>query len=335
MTRRARLKGLAFVGVFATLVGVAFALAPAPGPKRFRVEGNRIVAPDGHRFVIKGVVSPYGTFGGGDAGGLGRINEKLAARDFARIRALGANTVKVYVNPPEVSSRSERARLDRVVRAARAEGLLVILTGFYGTHQQTLRWVRAMARTHAGNPWVWLLPINEPGCSVHRATTASCVNWAGWQHRHRKYLRAIRAAGMRNPVVVNTPGFSWDVSGVERHPLGDRQVVLGAHRYANDERRLGQSQRAEIQAAWAGFTERRAVVLDELGNWNGTQFPNSFAWTRDMVRFARRWVARRGGSGAVGFAWRWSDPNTMVAPGGELTPWGRAFVRGYLRSAGG
>ncbi len=306
-----------------------FAVAPAP-QEPFRVEGNRIVAPDGERFVIRGVVSPYGAFAGGDAAGLGRVNERRAEADFGRIAELGANTVKIYVHPPQARSRSARDRLDSVVHAARSQGLLVILTGFFATRQQTLPWVRAMAEAYADDPWIWLLPMNEPGCTVRRPSAAACGDWKGWQRDQRAYLRAIRAAGMSSPVMVNTPGYSWDLSGVRQHPLGDDQVVLGAHRYANANTRLGPKQRQEIDAAWAGLARRRAVVLDELGNWNGAQFANSAAWTRDMVRFARSWVAKRDGSGVVGFAWRWSDANTMTLPGGRLTAWGRVFVRGYL-----
>lgn len=332
MSRVPRPRAFALAGALLALAG-GFAIAPA-SKERFRVEGNRIVAPDGERFVVKGVVSPYGSFGGGDAAGLGRVNERRAEEDFRRIAKLGANTVKVYVHPPQASSEPERERLDAVVEAARTQGLLVILTGFYGTRVETLPWIRAMAEAYADDPWVWLLPMNEPGCSVPRPSAAACRDWGRWQRDHRAYLRAIRAAGMRNPVMVNTPGYSWDLSGVRRHPLGDRQVVLGAHRYANANTRLGPQQRSEIDGAWASLGRRRPVVLDELGNWNGPEFPNSLAWTRDMVRFARRWVERREGSGIVGFAWRWSDGNSMTRLGGGLTPWGRAFVRGYLRRTG-
>lgn len=309
---------------------VAWLTVGPAAQERFRVEGNRILAPDGERFVVKGVVAPYGSFGGGDAAGLGRHNERRAEEDFRRLAELGANTVKVYVHPPEVSSEAERQRLDRVVQAAREQGLLVILTGFYGTREETLGWVGAMADAYADDPWVWLLPMNEPGCSVPQPSHDACVDWDTWQRDHRGYLRAIRAEGMRNPVMVNAPGYSWDLSGVRSHPLGDDQVVLGAHRYANEQTELGPKQRNQIEAAWAALGERRAVVLDELGNWNGPEFPNSLAWTRDMVEFARRWVARRGGAGLVGFAWRWSDGNSMTQRGGGLTPWGRAFVEGYL-----
>jgi hypothetical protein len=323
-----RPKAFALAGAVLALAG-GFAVAHV-SEERFRVDGNRIVAPDGERFVVKGVVSPYGSFGGGDAAGLGRFNERRAEDDFRRIAGLGANTVKVYVHPPQASSESERDRLDEVVQAARSQDLLVILTGFYGTRKDTLPWVRAMAETYADDPWVWLLPMNEPGCSVPRPSPAGCRDWDGWQRDHRAYLRAIRAAGMDNPVMVNTPGYSWDVSGVRRYPLGDGQVVLGAHRYANTNIELGPKQRKEIDAAWASFGQHRPVVLDELGNWNGPAFPNSLAWTRDMVRFARHWVEGRDGSGLVAFAWRWSDGNSMTRRGGGLTAWGRAFVRGYL-----
>jgi hypothetical protein len=328
MRRPARVRALAVTGAAMALAG-GFAVAPTP-EEPFRVEDNRIVAPDGNRFVIRGVVSPYGSFAGGDAAGLGRVNERRAEADFARIAELGANTVKIYVHPPEARSQAARERLDEVVHAARSQGLLVILTGFFDDRQQTLPWVRAMAETYADDPWIWLLPMNEPGCTVPRPSAAACRNWARWQRDQRAYLRAIRAAGMKSPVMVNTPGYSWDLSGIRTHPLGDDQVVLGAHRYANANTRLGPKQRREIQAAWAGLAKRRAVVLDELGNWNGFQFANSPAWTRDMVGFARGWVERRGGSGVVGFAWRWSDANTMTRRGGRLTPWGRVFVRGYL-----
>jgi hypothetical protein len=325
---RRRLTRLAFAGAAATALAGVLALASSSG-EGFRVEGNRILDPDGERFVIKGVVAPYGSFGGGDAAGLGLVNERRAGQDFRQLAELGANTVKVYVHPPEASSAAECERLDGVVRAARDEGLLVILTGFYGTRDETLRWVRAMAEGYADDPWVWLLPMNEPGCSVPRPSHAACVDWDAWQRDHRAYLRAIRAAGMRSPVMVNAPGYSWDLSGVPTHPLGDDQVVFGAHRYANEQTELGPKQRAEIEAAWAALGERRAVVLDELGNWNGPEFPNSLAWTRDMVGYTRRWVAQRGGAGLVGFAWRWSDANTMTR-GSRLTPWGRVFVHGYL-----
>jgi hypothetical protein len=297
---------------------------------RFRVEGNRIVDPDGARFVMRGVVAPYGTFAGGDAAGLGRRNERSAPEDFERIAELGANTVKVYVTPDTVDDEAGRERLDEVVQAARDQDLVVVLTGFYAEFEETLPWVRRAAERYADDPYVWILPMNEPGCTVPEPGRA-CTDYERWQRDHRRYVAAIREAGMESPIVVNTPGYSWDLTGVRDHPLGDEDIVLGAHRYANDSTSLTPEGRRQIERGWARLASRRPVVLDEVGNYNGDGFGNSVEWTREMIDYARHWVERRQGSGVVAFNWRWSDPNTLTSPAdGELTEWGRIFVERFL-----
>jgi hypothetical protein len=317
------------------IVGALVATLVAFGDEgRFRVEGNRILAPDGERFVMKGVVAPYGTFAGGDAAGLGRHNERSAPEDFERIAELGANTVKVYVTPSAVDDEAGRERLDEVVDAARAEGLVVVLTGFYADFEETLPWVRRTAADYAGDPYVWLLPMNEPGCTVPEPG-AACTDYESWQREHRRYVDAIRDAGMNSPIVVYAPGYSWDLTGVPEHPLGDEDIVLGAHRYANDARGLTAEGRREIEEGWARMARTRPVVLDEVGNYNGEGFANSVTWTREMIEYARGWVERGQGSGVVAFNWRWSDPNTMTSPeDGRLTEWGRIFVERFLEETG-
>ncbi|MGH3995143.1 MAG: glycoside hydrolase family 5 protein, partial [Pseudonocardiaceae bacterium] len=295
----------------------------------FRVEGNRILDPDGERFTVKGVVAPYGTFAGGDGGGLAERNERHAAADFDRMRELGINTVKIYVTPSRMLGERARARLDRVVQAARDRDLLVILTGFWGRPHTTGRWVRTMARTYRDDAWVWLLPMNEPGCTG--PDTSDCGDWEAWQRSWRAYVRVIRAAGMESPIVVNAPGWSWNLSQVESYPLRDDQLVLGAHRYANDQPSFHAGEREEVERSWARLARERPVLLDEVGNWDGPNFANSPAWTRGMVDFAARWVREEEGAGVVAFNWRWSDPNSLTRAGGKLTGWGRTFLRGYLR----
>ena len=317
----------AMLGIVGALVLALVAFDDGGG---FRVEGNRIVAPDGSRFVMKGVVAPYGTFAGGDAAGLGRLNERSAFEDFERIAELGANTVKVYVTPTAVDDEAGRERLDKVVDAARAEDLVVVLTGFYAEFDETLPWVRRAAADYAADPYVWLLPMNEPGCTVPDPG-AACTDYATWQREHRRYVEAIRAAGMDSPIMVNAPGYSWDLTGVREHPLGDSNVVLGAHRYANDARGLTAEGRHQIEEGWARMARTRPVVLDEVGNYNGDGFANSVTWTREMISWARGWVEQGAGSGVVAFNWRWSDPNTLTSPeNGRLTEWGRIFVERFL-----
>lgn len=323
-----RLAPIAFLTVVA-LVAAAVALASSGGADRFRVDGNRILDPDGEQFIVKGVVAPYGTFAGGDPGGLASRNYKHAARDFERLRKLGVNTVKVYMTPSRMLRRRAQARLDKVVRAARERDLLVILTGFWGRPRTTRRWVREMAETYRDDAWVWLLPMNEPGCTG--PDTSPCGDWEAWQRNWRGYIRTIRDAGMEAPIVVNTPGWSWNLAPIAFYPLGDDQLVLGAHRYANDEPRFHAGERAEVRRSWARLAQQRPVLLDEVGNYNGPEFANSEAWTRGMVDFAARWVREDEGAGVVAFNWRWSDPNSLTDPDGGLSSWGRSFVERYLR----
>jgi hypothetical protein len=328
------LPALVVAALALVITGIYVVRGAASEPDGFRVDGNRIVGPDGERFVAHGVVAPYGTFAGGDAKGLGRVNYDAAARDFARIKRLGANTVKIYVAPRAVPPGSANARrLTRVVAAARRQDLVVFLTGFWGRPRETLPWVRRMAHAYRDDPYVWMLPMNEPGCTVQGGSPKSreCTDANAWHAHHRRYVRAIRDAGMDSPIVVNGPEYSWNVAKVAHRDLGDDNVVLGAHRYANDARTLTAQGRAESDAGWAALAERRAVVLDEVGAYNGPQFANSLAWARDMLEFGSRWVNERGGSGVIGFNWRWSDGNSMVGRGGRLTGWGRAFVGLYLR----
>ncbi|MGH2745154.1 MAG: glycoside hydrolase family 5 protein [Pseudonocardiaceae bacterium] len=322
-------------GAVVLIAALMAALVAFADGGRFRVDGNRIVAPDGERFVMKGVVAPYGTFAGGDAAGLGRRNEQSAPEDFERIAELGANTVKVYVTPNTMQDEAGRSRLAEVVEAARDQDLVVVLTGFYADFEETLPWVRRAAEEYAGDPYVWILPMNEPGCTVPEPG-AACTDYEGWQREHRRYVDAIRGAGMESPIIVNTPGYSWDLTGVRDHPLGDPDVVLGAHRYANDATGLTAEGRSQIEHGWARLGSRRPVVLDEVGNYNGDEFGNSIDWTREMIDYARGWVERGEGSGVVAFNWRWSDPNTLTSPeDGELTEWGRIFVERFLEPTGG
>ncbi len=321
----------------AVLLVVALAVAiaalawaqEAEQPGGFHVEGNRILDPDGQEFVIKGVVAPYGPFAGGDGGGIALRNEEQAPRDFERLRHLGVNTVKVYVTPHRMLEPEPQARLDRVVRAARDQGLLVILTGFWGQLETTRRWLHDMAKSYRDDDWVWLLPMNEPGCTG--PDPSGCRDWDGWQRDWRSYIATIRDAGMESPIVVNVPSWSWNLSQLASYALDDDQLVLGAHRYANDSSSFDAEEREEVERSWAGLADSKPVVLDELGNYDGPEFPNSFEWTRGMVEFAARWVNDDEGAGVVAFNWRWSDPNTLTQQNGELTRWGRAYLDRYLR----
>ena len=163
----------------------------------FTVRNGQIMAPDDRRFVVKGVVIPYGTFAGGDANGLGTRNFLNAPGDFKRLRGLGVNTIKVLVTPkPE--DRSQLSRLRTVVSQAREQGLVVEIGAAFTGSTRARNLMRGLAAEYADDPYVWLQPMNEPNCAVSDPAP-ECFDWVLWQRQQRALIRTIRGQGMSRP----------------------------------------------------------------------------------------------------------------------------------------
>jgi len=307
--------------------------APLAGAARegFRVEGNRLYDPAGRPFTVRGVVMPYGTFAGGPGASHDRLNFERLPDDLRRVRRAGANLIRVFASP-DAARPARFARLERTVALARAEGLVVQLSGAFATFAQARPWVRRLAERFHADPWVWIQPMNEPQCTTDADRAAGwCEDWGRWQREHRAYVRDIRAAGVRSPIVVNGPAFSFDLRPIARHPLGDDAILYGAHRYGNTHAEFDASERTAVEQGIAQPSRTHPVLVDEIGSFNGPQFPNSLAWAKGMTRWIAEWTARGDGLGATGFNWRWSDPNSMLGPDDRLSPWGEVFVRTVLR----
>lgn len=326
---------LALVGLAALLlVGhqVVTRAADSTGPAGFHTEGGRILDAEGKPFLVKGVTIPYGTFAGGPGGGpdpgeLGQRNFATVPADLRRLKATGVNLVRVMAHPS-----SDRGRLRQVIRWARAEGLIVELSNVEKDPTRGRPWVTELAREYRGDSGIWLQPVNEPNCRSE-GPNDRCGDWKAWQDEQIPYIRAIRAAGVRSPIVVNGPSFSWDLSQVDAYPLGDDDVIYGAHRYANNEPTFSEAQQAEVDRLWGGLAVDHAVIVDEVGAYDGPTFANSPAWTEGFLAYVTDWVQHRGGSGAIGFTWRWYDGNSLTDARGALTPWGQTFDR-FLRNLG-
>jgi hypothetical protein len=296
------------------------------GSGRFHVQGTKIVAPDGSRFVVRGVVIPYGTFAGGDPGGVGQRNATQFPADLRRLRGLGANTVRIFTTP-STGQPANWAKLQRLVAQARDDGFVVEISTTYATAQQSLPWVRRLATRYRDDPYVWLQPGNEPGCLYPPDQTAGrCKDWKAWQQGHRMLVHAIREAGDDAPIVINVPNYSTDLRPIDRYPLGDDDLIYGAHRYGNTNPTFSPRERQAVGEDIAGPARTHAVIVDEFGNYNGSQFPNSMLWTSGMTAWTSKWVASGQGQGAIGFTWRWTDGNTMVDSRNDLTPWGKLFA---------
>jgi hypothetical protein len=335
--------GLVAAGALATVIVIALSGSqtekkPQSAPHRaalqaagFRVRMGRILAPDGQPFTVKGVAAAYGTFAGGDQGGLGAVNFDSARNDFAVLQGLGANTVRIIVTPATAAP-AQFDRLRQVVRWARDRKLVVEIANAFSDPPTSLPWIERLARTYKDDPYVWLEPLNEPNCSP--TPNALCGNWKAWQTEQRAFIRAIRAAGMSSPIVVNMPNWSSSVEQVASYPLGDQNLVYGVHAYGHDNTGVTPQDVVNYQRSVSSSDGPIAVTVDELGSWNGPQFVNSISWAEQYLRLVRDSVLHERVDGVIGFLWRWSDPNTMTE-GGRLTAWGKLFVDGYLKPVPG
>ena len=300
----------------------------------FEVRGHSILDPHGHSFVIRGITALYGTFAGGDERGYGEINYRRARHDLALFRRMGLNLIRVFVAASD-NDPYHKARIDAIVTWARREGLVVYLANSYSTAAASVPWLRYLARTYKEDPYVWLQPMNEPNCAGAQYATSRCHNWPFWQGEEQRYIAAIREAGMRSPIVVNTPAFSWDLSRIDRYPLHDRAIIYGVHRYGNDDRTFSAAQQTDSDWSWATLATTHAIIIDEVGAFNGRDRRNSPGWLQGFMRYAADWVNRRGGDGVVAFTWYWPDPNGMSNADGSLRTWGRVFYNLYLQRVGG
>ena len=178
-------------------------------------------------------------------------------------------------------------------------------------------WLAFLAGRYAADPYVWLSPMNEPNCAPQ---TADCYDWSVWQRQHRRYIEVIRAAGMRSPIVINTPAWSWDHARIDEFPLGDANLIYGVHRYANDNPTFSPAEAAECDQKWAAKAARHAMIVEEVGAYNGSQFANALTWNEGFIDYVTDWVLRRGGDGAIAFAWHWTDQNTSPTPTAPSPP---------------
>lgn len=312
-----------------------------------------ILDPQGQQFVVRGVVGAYGVFYGEVPAHFSKyhfINYDNAPQDFAAMRSYGFNLVRVFVAADHEGYGTDleyRQKLDRIVSLARAEGLVVEIANANSSYTTTLPWLAYLANRYRDDPYVWLQPMNEPNCMSGGAV---CYDPVQWQREQTDYIRAIRATGFDNPIVVNGVGWSWNLSIIRNYPLQDANLILGAHRYANNcpdfltstcAGLYPSGQVADVRQKWADVASRFPMIVDEVGANDGKQFANSMTWADQFVTWSAGWTNQGTGSGLIAFNWRWPNTNTMVgAPGvadtsTQLSEWGRIVVDKFVRSTGG
>ena len=296
----------------------------------YHVSGNAIVDAGGNRFVVKGADAVYGRFAGGDPNGYGLRNYQNAQRDLDNLRSQGVNTIRIsvayndYAGGP-LGSTEFLNELDQVVAWVTQRGMVAeISQGESGFSTNVVNFVALLAGRYQPNPFVWIKPDNEPSCAVY---TANCGNWPYWQSTEQQFVQAIRNAGNTRPIVINCVGWSWDCSQIGSYPLGDANLIYGAHRYGNGASSFDAASAASCDSSWANLASSYPMIVDEVGLYNGTASPP--AWGAGFLDYVNNWVKTRNGSGLIGFNDSWSDANSMTNADGSWNAWGQTLITHY------
>lgn len=253
---------------------------------------------------------------------------------------------------------SDLERLDSLISEATDRGIVVLLTnGQPGTTRtQNITFLQFLADRYRFNPYVWLNPRNEIGCTPTPGggIPATCNDPVAWQADQVAYVSCIRYTGFQNPIVLNPPGFGSRLDlaapALTTNPTlaNDWNLMVGVHLYSTAPSVTFAADLASITANWAGRLGQHCIFIEEMGVTNfGPADPllnpghaGLPQWTQ-MQAFATdalNWAALQPKlSGVVGTNWNWyipglglMDSNAMHTHAGPWSTWGAIFRNGVL-----
>jgi endoglucanase len=291
---------------------LAGAAAAAP-PGFYVVRGDRIYAPDGRPFLVRGVNRPSLEWS--------PTGDHLSLEDFRRMRAWGFNTVRIPLDQDFWLSTScaydpgYEARVRQAVAWAEEAGFAVVVLDLHwsdegqdqGTafcpippgqqampDENSVTFWRQVAAAFRSDPHVWIELYNEPhdvpwsvwrdGGEVVDPNTGLRWKAVGMQTLYE----VVRAAGFRNPVLVGGLDWAYDLRGLPAYALKGWGIVYAVHPYDYPGK-----QPVDWPADF-GFAARTwPVVATEFGAFDcGTAYDRAFLA-----------YAARHGLGWIAWAW--------------------------------
>jgi len=312
-----------------------------------KVVGRTLEQSSGQRFVMRGVIvyaMPFYETNREPDPALASVTEAAYVNRwamFARIRALGFNTVKIPVSSAVYSGDAYGldgtsvylARLRAIVNAANIEGLYVVLCwsdaigeGYWviTEYSSAFSMMKAVEFTFAGNPGVIYEPLDEP----HE------ISWSQWIAISERMLQYWRATiGYRGVIIADTEGWSWNFDpsyvnaliSYDEALLGTPNLLIANHRYPNGNSCFCGAERATWDSVIGQYIGSFPLIGSEYGI-EDVVGPPELAWGQDFVTYLKNNAIPSGFNGALMFVWNWINPNTMTDPAtGKLTAWGTAI----------
>lgn len=312
-----------FAAVVVGLAGLAVSGSPVPGspvraggPTGIRVHDGRLVEADGSDLVLHGIDYEFMSY-----------PDRTAA--FPAMKAAGANAVRVPLGIGHRWRADTVRDVATVVGLCRRNRLVCVLdahdTTGYGpepraaTIAEAVRYWTGVRAALAGQEDYTIVDIaNEP---FGNGTTMP------WATQTIDAVRALRAAGIRQALMVDAPGWGQDESNVMRDNASRVAAADPAGNTVFDIHMYGQFDTArKVDAYLDAYTRRRLPLV--IG-----EFSAQHEWGRpDANAILAGAQARHLGY----FAWSWSgnDPayHYLDLVNGfdpaSRTPWGQRFIDG-------
>lgn len=244
-------------------------------------------------------------------------NPAIIDQDFDRIRALGLNTVRIFIPFEQFGGpRVSRIMLDRLtdlLDRADLRGLYVIVTLFdFRTNYDPLLWPEAdrhmqtLMQHYAGRPTIlaWDLK-NEPDLDYRHAGRPLVDAWL----KHTLSMARIYAPGQLITIGWSSPGAATT--------LATQVDLVSFHYYAPAE------QFPEQYAALQSAVPDRPLLLGEFGlpTWNSPFFPNGHTEAEQARYYAAILSALRHTESVGSLAWTLYDFAQVPAGVAGMWPW--------------
>lgn len=330
-----------------TLVALMAAAAVAQA-RPAHVSGNRIMDASRHEMKVRGVTWGGTRFVPADpATPLAPPDISIAAHAFKQIALLGANLVRVNVSSA-ANDDAHRVALQRLQQLARSRGLVLLLANVPLTVEDQSPWLATLARWFPNKDNVWYLPAVDPNCGVFSAT-AGCGDTESWIWSQTLSIKALRAAGVKTPIMINLPDNSRSVALNWTSALGDKNLVYGVHPSSDGQFKFKQDDGQALTTSLAAATKVVPVVFDNIARVQTTTTVDTIVpattarlkrttrtttdtlrWSQGLLDWVTGWTVIDGGDGAVVSGWDTPTRDAMGKGRKKMTAWGRTAASGYF-----
>lgn len=312
------------------------------------VSGNRIMDAGKHEMKVRGV-----TWGGTRfvptvlGTPVAPPDISSASNAFKQIARLGANVVRVNISSAS-NDDAHRLAFQKLQRLAKSRGLVLLLANVPLSVDDQSPWLATLASWFTKKDNVWYLPAVDPNCGQFDAT-GQCGDTEAWIWTQSLNIKALRAAGVKTPIMVNLPQGSQSVAVNWIKALGDRNLVYGVHPSSEGQIKFKQSDAQALTTSLAAATKIAPVVFDDIARVQTTTTvdplvpvttarlkrttrttTDSLRWSQGLLDWVTGWTVIDGGGGAIVAGWDTPTPDAMSKGRKTLTTWGRVAASGYF-----